>query len=317
MTKQAVPIRGYVIAFMSTALWSASAVFISYLTTRFGMPPMPLAFWRDLLATCILGAVLAIFARPLLRLDRRHVRFFLLYGLVLAFMNILWTISISLNGAALATLLLYLSPALTAVMGWRFFDEPLTAPTIVAIALSLIGCVFASGAYNASVWQVNPMGIISGLGTGLVFSVYSLLGKASSRKGVNPWTATLYTFAIGSGLLLLLQRPGTLFWLSRPLSAGPGGWREAVLGWGTILLLAIGPTLGAYGLYTVSLSYLPTSTANLILTLEPAMTALLAFFFLGERLTTPQLAGGGVVLIGVYLLRLSEQRRPGVEMVAD
>ena len=207
MTKQAVPIRGYVIAFMSTALWSASAVFISYLTTRFGMPPMPLAFWRDLLATCILGAVLAIFARPLLRLDRRHVRFFLLYGLVLAFMNILWTISISLNGAALATLLLYLSPALTAVMGWRFFDEPLTAPTIVAIALSLIGCVFASGAYNASVWQVNPMGIISGLGTGLVFSVYSLLGKASSRKGVNPWTATLYTFAIGSGLLLLLQRP--------------------------------------------------------------------------------------------------------------
>jgi drug/metabolite transporter (DMT)-like permease len=80
-----------------------------------------------------------------------------------------------------------------------------------------------------------------------------------------------------------------------------------------MVLLAIGPTLGGFGLYTVSLTYLPTTTANLILTLEPGMTAALAYLLLGERLTGPQLAGSALVLISVFLLRLSDRRRHAPE----
>jgi drug/metabolite transporter (DMT)-like permease len=302
----AAPFRGYIIALAGTAIWSASAVFISYLTTRFDMPPLVLAFWRDILVTCSLAAALALFARQLFHLERRHLPFFVLYGFVLAIFNSLWTVSVDLNGAAVATVLIYISPAFTALIGWHWFDESLTASKIAAIVLSLIGCVFASGATDPSVWQLNATGIVIGLGTGLTFTFYSLLGRTSSGKGINPWTATLYSFACGSSFLLLLQRPATLFWLSRPLAHGPGGWHETLLGWGTMGLLAIGPTLGGYGLYTVSLTYLPASTANLIITLEPAMTAGLAFLFLGERLTLSQLLGGALVLVGVFVLRLSE-----------
>ena len=301
-------LRGYAIALLGTGIWSASAVFISYLTTRFRMPPLVLAFWRDFLVTCTLAVALLLFARRRLSLQRRHVPFFVLYGFLLAIFNSLWTVSVDLNGPSVATVLIYISPAFTALIGWRWFDERLPAPKIAAIVLSLIGCVFASGANDPSAWQGNSRGILIGLGTGLAFTFYSLMGKASSSKGINPWKATLYTFAFGSGFLLLLQRPATLFWLSRPLTQGSAGWREAALGWTTIVLLAIGPTLGGYGIYTVSLTHLPTSTANLILTLEPAMTAILAFAFLGERLAPAQLAGGAVVLVGVFLLRLSERQ---------
>ncbi len=305
--------RGYGIALASTAIWSASAVFISHLSTRFHMPPLVLAFWRDFLVTCTLAGTLILFAPQHLRLGcpppaRRHVPFFILYGFLLAIFNSLWTISVVLNGPSVATVLGYISPAFTGLIGWYWFDERLTAPKIVAILLSLIGCVFASGANDPTVWQGNAVGIILGLGTGLVFAFYSLMGKASASKNINPWQATLYTFAFGSGFLLLLQRPGTLFWLSRPLAQGPAGWREAALGWGTLLLLAIGPTLGGYGLYTVSLTHLPASTASLILTLEPAMTAVLAFFFLNERLTQSQLVGGAVILAGVFILRFSDRQ---------
>jgi drug/metabolite transporter (DMT)-like permease len=74
-----------------------------------------------------------------------------------------------------------------------------------------------------------------------------------------------------------------------------------------MVLLAAGPTLGGYGLYTVSLTRLPASTANLIATLEPAVTAGLAFVFLGERLTGPQFLGGSLILTGVVLLRLRDR----------
>ncbi|MGD2179053.1 MAG: EamA family transporter [Anaerolineae bacterium] len=300
-------LRGYLIAFIGTAIWSASAVFISYLTTRFGMPPLVLAFWRDFLVACSLFIALAAIARDQLRLERRHVPFFVVYGLVLAVFNSVWTVSVALNGAAVATMLLYVSAAFTALIEWRWGNERLNAPKITAIALSIVGCVFASGAHDPSAWHLIPQGIIVGLGTGFAFTFYSLLSKASSGKGVKPWTATLYAFAFGSAFLLLAQRPRTFFWLSRPLIKGPDGWREAIRGWGTMLLLAIGPTLGGYGLYTVSLTYLPATTANLVVTLEPAMTAGLAFLFLGDRLSLAQLLGGAVIMIGVFLLRLGER----------
>jgi DME family drug/metabolite transporter len=74
-------------------------------------------------------------------------------------------------------------------------------------------------------------------------------------------------------------------------------------GWAVLAALALGPTIGGYGLYTVSLAYLPASVANLIATLEPAMTAALAYFLLGETFTAPQAAGGVLILLGVVIMR--------------
>jgi len=304
---QSSPTRGYLVAFVGTAIWSTTAIFIGYLTTRFHMPPLVLAFWRDLIVAGTLFVVFALVARPLLRLERRDALFFVLYGFILAVFNALWTASIGLNGAAVATVLVYSSPAFTALVGWRLWGERLDALKIGAVVLCIAGCALVSGAYERAAWQVNPLGIVVGLAPGLAFAAYSLLGKASSRRGVNPWTATLYTFTFAAGFLLLAQRPATLLWLSRPLAGGAGGWRDALLGWGALVLLAAGPTIGGYGLYTVSLTMLPAVTANLIVTLEPAMTAILAFLLLGERLTVLQLAGGLVILTGVVLLRLSER----------
>lgn len=299
--------RGYLIALAATAIWSTTAVFIGYLTTRFDMPPLVLAFWRDLIVASTLFGVIALIARPLLHLGRQHLLFFVLYGFVLSIFNALWTASVAINGAAVATVLSYSSPAFTALVEWRRWGERPDTLKIGAVVLSIVGCAFASGAYNRAAWQINPVGIAVGLVAGVAFAVYSLLGKVSSGRGINPWTATSYTFAFGAVFLLLVQRPDTLLWLSRPLATGPDGWHEATLGWGTLVLLAVGPTIGGYGLYTVSLTHLPATTANLIITLEPIMTATLAFSFLGERMTTPQLLGGGLTLIGVVLLRLSER----------
>ena len=80
-------------------------------------------------------------------------------------------------------------------------------------------------------------------------------------------------------------------------------------GWGVLFLLAAGPTLVGFGLYNISLGYLPASVANLIITLEPVFTAIIAAAFLGERLNAVQIAGGVLILGGVALLRIHEGRR--------
>ena len=81
---------------------------------------------------------------------------------------------------------------------------------------------------------------------------------------------------------------------------------SAPAGWGVLLLLAVGPTVLGFGLYNVSLGYLPSSVANLIATLEPVFTAVIAYLLLGERLTGTQLVGSLMILAGVASLRVYE-----------
>lgn len=290
--------RGYVIAVIGTVFWATTAIFIRHLSVVYQLPPHVLAFWRDLFVAIALWTGLGLFVPRLLAPDkaRKHLGFFILYGFVLAAFNIMWTTSVALNGAAVATVLAYSSPGFTALFGWRLFGERLDAAKIAAVMLSMIGCALVAEAYNPAAWQVNPLGIGVGLGAGVLFAVYSLFGKASFQRGIEGWTTTLYAFSFAALFLLVLQRPETIFWLGTSAS-----------GWGVLILLAVVPTIGGFGLYTVSLTYLPASVANLIATLEPPLTAVLAFALLGEKMSGVQLAGGGLILVGVVLLRISER----------
>jgi drug/metabolite transporter (DMT)-like permease len=178
------------------------------------------------------------------------------------------------------------------------------------VLLSLTGCILVSGAYDPATWQVNALGIITGLLTGLAFASFSLMGRTSAKRRINPWTSMLYGFGGASVFILFFNwlvsflNPAlasqNLFWLGN-------SWA----GWLILILLAIGPTLGGFGLYTASLAYLPASVANLIATLEPVMTAILAFIFLGEQLNGIQLAGSALIIASVVTLRIYEGQTNG------
>ena len=303
--------RGFLIAIVGTAIWSTTAIFIRYLNDAFGMPPMVVAFWRDLFVALALFCVFLLANRNLFQLGKTHIRFMLGYGLILAIFNSLWTISVKMNGAAVATVLIYSSAAFTAVYERLFLGARLGWWKTLVISLSLLGCVLVAGVHDPVAWQLNPWGFVVGLLSGIGFTAYSLLGKKSAGKGINPWTALLYSFAIASMFLLafnfLPDRTTNLPVIDRLLWLGDSLW-----GWMVLILLAIGPSIGGYGLYTLSLSYLSASTANLIATLEPSMTAVLAYLFLGERFTFAQIIGSLLILVSVAILRLREYSRKRV-----
>jgi drug/metabolite transporter (DMT)-like permease len=178
------------------------------------------------------------------------------------------------------------------------------------VLLSLTGCVLVSGAYDPSVWQVNGMGIIVGLLTGLAFAAYSLMGRSAARRSINPWTAMLYGFGGASVIVLIFNWVASFF--NPSLASQNLFWLgNSWAGWLILIVLAIGPTLGGFGLYTVSLGYLPASVANLIATLEPVMTAILAYIFLGEQLNGVQLAGSALIILSVIILRVYEGQTTG------
>lgn len=303
------PARGYTVALASAAILSTTAIFIRHLTQVYHMPPLVLAFWRGSFTTLTLLSVLGLLRPRLLRVERQHLFYLIVYGFVLAILNALWTLSVALNGAAIATVLVYCSAGFTALMGWWILKERLDGVKLLAVVLSLGGCVLVVDALDPVAWRTNLAGILTGTISGLCYAVYSLMGRSASQRGLNPWTTLLYTFGFATAFLLLFNLlPEELLLGKSAQLTDFLGLGSALSGWGILFLLAAGPTLMGYGLYNVSLGYLPSSVANLIVTLEPVFTAAIAYLWLGERLTGIQIGGGLMILTGVILMRIYEEK---------
>lgn len=298
--------RGYLIALIATVLWSTTGPFISYLGKTYALPSLVLAFWRDLFVAFGMVVGLLIFSRARFQLDRSHWKFMIFYGLTLAVFNSMWTFSVQYNGAAVATVLAFSSPAMTAILSRIVYKETIGWVKIISIGLSLMGLVFVSGAQDPATWQLNAAGILFGLLTGFFFGVYNIEGKHASDAHIDSWTALLYSFSIASFFLLLFNIGSDFF--SQKAILGEMVWLgNSLKGWGILFFLGVAPTLGGFGLYTMSMRFIPATTANLIATLEPIMTAVWAYFFLSEILTGSQLFGGLLILAGVILLRITEK----------
>ena len=305
--------QGYLIALSATVLWSTTGPLISYLGKTYALPSLVLAFWRDLSVSFGMVVGLLIFSHTRFYIDRSHWGFMVLYGLTLAVFNSMWTFSVQYNGAAVATVLAFSSPAMTAILSRLIFKEQFNRVKILSIIMSLIGTIFVSGAYDPTKWELNPAGIIFGLLTGLFFAIYNLEGKAASDKHIDSWAALLYSFSAATFFLFLFN-----------LSANALGgetffanflWlRNSISGWGILFFLGVAPTLGGFGLYTLSLRYLSPTVANLIATLEPALTAIWAYLFLNELLVGTQFLGSLFIFAGVILLRIGEKPEPAPAM---
>jgi drug/metabolite transporter (DMT)-like permease len=302
--------RGYSIALASAAVLSTTAILIRHLTLTYHIPPLVLAFWRDMFTALLLFVVLRIRRPELSKVAARDLRFLAAYGLVLAVFNSLWTLSVAFAGASVATVLGYSSAGFSVLLGRWLLKEKLDLTKLLAVASTLGGCVLVSGVLDTTLRNASLLGILAGVLSGLGYAGYSLMGRAASRRGLNPWTTVLYTFGAAAVFLASFNlfaggvlpgaaaRPADFLWLG-----------DALAGWGVLFLLAAGPTLIGFGLYNVSLGYLPASVANLIVTLEPVFTVAIAAAFLGERLNAVQIAGGVMILGGVALLRVHEGRR--------
>jgi drug/metabolite transporter (DMT)-like permease len=309
--------KGYAIAVVAAIFLSTTAIFIRHLTQTYAVPALVLAFWRDVFVVVTLVPVFATAKKSLLRVPSAMLPYLVIYGLVLALFNSLWTLSVSLNGAAVATVLVYSSGAFTAVLGRILLKERLGGAKIAAVVLSLLGCALVAGILDIGSWKGNLAGVLTGIAAGLSYAGYSLMGRSASQRGLDPWSTLLYVFIFAALFLLLAnlipgaplpgssRTPADLLWLGR-------SWR----GWLVLFLLGAVPTVAGFGLLLVSLSLLPSSVASLVVSTEPVFTAIFAYALLGEVLTAPQLIGAAMILGGVIVLRLFEARPRRAEVGA-
>jgi drug/metabolite transporter (DMT)-like permease len=281
-----------VFVILAAVLWGSSGSAAKYLFTS-GVTPFAMVQMRLSISATALFLGLLIHRPGLLRIDRRDIVYFIVFGAAgMAGVQFTYLFAISRIQVAAAILLQYLAPGIIALHAVVFFRERLDAVTLLALASAFCGCYLVVGAYHLSLHEMDVWGIGSGILSAVCFAWYSIQGEHGMRK-YSAWTVLFYALAFAAVTWNVLVPPLDGFLQSyRPQQ------------WIWIGYVGILGTLAPFGLYLEGVNRIRSTRASITATLEPITAAVISYLFLNEAMTWPQAIGAGLVIAAVMLLQL-------------
>ena len=267
------------------------------------LPAADAAFMRFALA----AAALAILARLIdgsLRPPPRNqlVRLLLLgFSGVFAY-NLFFFTGLKYIEAGRASLIIALNPMAITLGAVLFFGERLSRIQYGGLLLSLIGALLV-------ISNGDPALLLSGgfgpgeasiVGCVIAWAAYSLIGR-KVLSSMSPLSAVFYSSLFGALLLL----PAALS-DGAPPRVGSYGFMD----WVSLLFLGICGTAIGFSLYYQAIRAIGSARSGVFINLVPLFSIMLAWLILGEVLRLSVLAGGAVLLLGVYLTNSRRFRLP-------
>jgi drug/metabolite transporter (DMT)-like permease len=250
-----------------------------------------IAFWRVALAVPPLWILYWLKREP--RARRYSGKWPLLIAAALAFAGdlVFWHASIKLTSVANSTLLANLASIFVTLALWIFLRQRPTRLFLAGLAAALAGVLLLVQT-SLKFSDTGLIGDALGLVTAMFYAGYLLAVKGLRDRG----ETTLHLMAVTTTLTAALLFPVAFATAEPMLPHSPSGW------W-TLIGLALVSHAAGQGLIAYALAHLPAAFSSVSLLFQPVMAALFAWLLLSEPLAPLQLAGGLVVLGGIYLAR--------------
>ena len=283
-----------ILILIAACFWGSMGIFVRRLTT-FGFDSIQIVSIRVTLAALIFSLFGLIRDRSGFRISLRDIPLFLGLGIgSILFFTVCYFAAITIMPLSTAAILLYTSPIWIMLMSALFFHEKINSRKVIALFLAFGGCVLVSGISGDG---ITFTGLLLGLGSGIGYGLYSILGTEALRK-YSPYTVTTYTFLIAAVGSWIICRPFDM--LSRFEKSD--SLTELVLFCIiTALVTAVIPFLA----YTLGLRSVEASKAGIIATIEPVVATLVGIICFSETLTI--LSGIGIVLVLTAVLILNKK----------
>ncbi len=210
----------------------------------------------------------------------------LLSGLFLALHFGFWITSLSHTSIASAVLFANLQIVFVVVLSAVFLREKIQRGAAIGVALALLGSVIIGG---GDLMGGRLVGDLMALAGGLFFAIHLLIGR-HVRSEVDLWPyTTVVSLAAAGALALAVAGSSQEF----------GGYPAA--DYGLFVLMALLPGLGGHGVINWALKYLKAPVVAVAVLGESVGASILGYLIFHEALAWFQVAGGLVVLAGLWL----------------
>ena len=284
---------GTLLIILAGCFWGSMGIFVRRLGT-YGFDSIQIVSIRVTLAALIFALILLVKDRAGFKISLRDIPLFLGLGFgSILFFTICYFTAITMMSLSTAAILLYTSPIWIMLMSVLFFKEKLTKKKLIALAIAFTGCVLVSGISGDG---ISPLGLLIGLGSGIGYGLYSILGTIALRK-YSPFAVTTYTFMFAAVGSWVVCRPSEVF--SKFSNASDLPFLILFCGL-TALITAVIPFLA----YTLGLRNVEASKAGIIATIEPMVATLIGIVVFSEPLTVLSAFGMIMILAAVIILNI-------------
>ncbi|MDY5647196.1 MAG: EamA family transporter [Lachnospiraceae bacterium] len=278
---------------LSGVLWGTLGVSTRVLSGA-GLTSMQIVIVRAWGTVLLLFPLLFLYNKELLRIRMKDLRCFLGTGVCsIVFFNCCYFKTMTLTSLSAAAVLLYTAPMIVVLLSAVLFGEKLTRRKLAAMVLAFAGCVLTTGVFREN-GALSPLAIITGLGAGLGYALYSIFGRYALNRGYAPFTITAYTFLSAAVVLIPLADPGEILQTvaSEKEYAAMAGY------------MIIFGTVAAYIVYTMGLSCVEAGKASILASVEPVVATVTGMIAFGERLKADGVLGMLLVMTAILFLNL-------------
>lgn len=286
----------YLGTFAAMFFWGISFVWTKMVFEYYG--PFTTLLFRMIISSVLL----TLYARVAKKSERVHRKdwpmFFLLAFLEPFCYFIGESFGLLLVSSTLASIMIALIPVVSPVFAYMFYRERLTAINIFGLLISFMGLGVFTMTRNARL-EASPVGlafllfaVVSGVG-------YSIVVKSLSHR-YRPLTIVRIQNMIG-GIYFLPFMMG--FEWRDTLAADP----PAGIILNLVMLAVFGSSL-AFILVTIAIREIGISRTNIFTNIIPVITAVFAYFLLGEGFSTRKIAGMAIIISGIFLSQIRRRR---------
>jgi drug/metabolite transporter (DMT)-like permease len=217
--------------------------------------------------------------------------------------------------ASLAALIVYIYPALVAVLSIRFGHGLHGRRPWAALVIVTAGVVLTIGGIET---RAQPIGIALIVASPIIYAVYIIMAArlAGERRGR---TAASRTGGAGAetrpavaGSLMITGTFAVFAVLAIAAGAPVDPGRVPAGAWFGLLGIAVFSTALAISAFYASTARIGAAQTALVSTVEPVWTISLAMLLFGETLAPIQMLGGALVIGGVVLAQTTPGATPDV-----
>lgn len=211
-----------------------------------------------------------------------------------------YLVAIQYSNAPTATLLQFLFLPMVASYEAVTGGFPWSKRWTLTIILALVGTLLLVVGESFKV-LITPLGLSAGLLAAFCGGYYTL-GSKDYVRAHGPWWITSYGFTVG-GLVAFPFGVSSLWNYQFPTSS-VDALRFSLL----LAFVVVFGTLLAFGLYVSGLRRLTATETGVASSIEPIVSALAAYAFLGVVLTLTQYFGGALIVFAVVLVATRVRR---------
>lgn len=264
-----------------------------------GMNTPSVLFYRFGLAWLIV-AVVMLFRRESLKVDRREFLTLTALGVLFIFSSLTLYLSFHLMPAGVASTILFTYPVMTAAIMAVFFRERIRTGTIISIFLSFVGVLLLYWSDGGGTLHIGGVALV--LVSALTYALYIIVVDKSplamSSFKINFYV--LFYCAAGMALFALLS--------GQPLQLPP-----TPRAWLWVSWLAVVPAIMALVMMVYAAKYIGSTPTAILGALEPTTAVLIGVLVFAEPFTLRLLLGIVLILAAVTIVVLGKGNKRAVD----